>query len=135
MFSAHHISMSVSNADKSLAFYEQLGFEKVYEWQAEDLSLKILHLRLGEIVLEIFNYPSPQEAPRSTQTLATDLKRIGIKHFALKVTDIGAAKEKLQALDFIGDVEINRGNTGIDYFFIKDPDGIFIEIVQDDRNI
>jgi len=29
-------------------------------------------------------------------------------------------------------VEIKHGRTGIDYFFIKDPSGNFIEFVQDD---
>ena len=32
-------------------------------------------------------------------------------------------------------VDITKGRTEIDYFFIKDPDGILVEIVQDDRGL
>jgi glyoxylase I family protein len=33
------------------------------------------------------------------------------------------------------DIEITQGRTGPRYFFITDPDGILVEISQDDREL
>jgi glyoxylase I family protein len=133
MFKFHHIALSVSQLSRSQDFYQALGFEQVYQYQSEDGSLQIAHLKLGEAILELFCYAQAEDAPLSTKLLVTDLPRLGVKHFGLAVADIHQAKEKLQALGLLQEVEISHGRTGIDYFFVQDPDGIFVEVVQDDR--
>jgi len=49
------------------------------------------------------------------------------------VADIQQAKESIEKLALATDVNIVNGRTGIDYFFITDPSGILVEVVQDDR--
>lgn len=135
MFSFHHVSLSVQNLEASIRFYAVFGFEPVFRWQAEDKKLSIIHLKLGEVLLELFCFEGAAEAPQSSKVLATDLPRIGIKHFGVQVADIDAAKAHLCDLGLADGVEVVEGKTGIRYFFIKDPSGILVEVVQDDRRL
>ncbi|MDQ7000954.1 MAG: VOC family protein [Mariprofundus sp.] len=135
MFSFHHVALSVSDLEASVVFYEQLGFSPVFRWRAEDESLAIVHLKQGEALLELFCFSSHVAAPESSKQLATDLPRIGIKHFGVRVADIQQAKERMDSLGLAEGIEIVHGRTGIDYFFLADPDGILVEVVQDNRKL
>lgn len=134
MYSIHHTALSVSNRQHSVAFYEKLGFKQVHVWQAEDGSLSITHLRLGEFILELFCYKNFMPAPESIHITATDLPIIGTKHFGLRVDSIETARADLTAKGIVKeDIAINQGRTGPRYFFIEDPDGILVEIMEDNR--
>ena len=133
MFSFHHVALSVADMDTSVEFYRLLGFTPVFHWQAEDTSLSIVHMQQAEALLELFCFAEQVAAPQSSEQLETDLPRIGIKHFGVCVGDIQQAKQRIEALALAESVQIVQGRTGIEYFFIKDPNGILVEIVQDDR--
>lgn len=133
MFSLHHITISSRDAGASIKFYERLGFKTVLQWSSADRELRIIHMKLGAILLEIFSYANWQEAPTTTKSLDTDLPRVGIKHFGLKVADITKARDRMIDAAIATNPEITEGRTGIKYFFINDPDGNWVEIVQDDR--
>ena len=135
MFSFHHVALSVADLERSTRFYNALGFERVMYWQAEDHSLQIAHLRLDEALLKLFCYAKPNSAPTTCHELATDLPRIGVKHFGLQVADLQQASARLTELGMLGDAQITRGRTGIDYLFIRDPDGMLLEIVEDKRGV
>jgi len=135
MFSFHHVALSVSDLDASVSFYGLLGFKQVFRWQADDASLVIVHLRQGAALLELFCFTHTVAAPASSGQLETDLPRIGIKHFGLRVDDIHAARARMQSLGLADGINIVQGRTEVDYFFIKDPSGILVEIVQDDRDL
>lgn len=52
------------------------------------------------------------------------------------ITDsLEAARNDLASKDVVDDkdMQINQGRTGPRYFFIKDPDGILVEITEDGR--
>ncbi len=103
-------------------------------WQAENGNLAIVQMKLGDMLLELFCYAEPKPAPESTRQLESDLKRIGIKHFGLRTKNIEATRKQLIEFGLCDEgTVINHGLTGIDYLFLKDPDGIFVEIVQDNR--
>lgn len=135
MFTFHHVALSVSDIGRSVAFYEQLGFTQSFRWTAPDSSLSILHLRLGEATLELFCYRNPSPRRGEMETLEGDLQIIGTKHFALKVESISDALQSLIARGVVPEnTTITQGRTGLLYFFIRDPDGIFVEIVEDSRS-
>lgn len=84
MFEIHHIAISVRDAQKSEDFYSYFGFKKVHRWEADDKSLQIIHLKNKQgVILELFCYASPQDAPAYTASTKTDLPIIGVKHFGL----------------------------------------------------
>jgi glyoxylase I family protein len=81
---------------ESVAFYEKLGFRVVVHWKDPDGELEIAHLKLGTNYLEIFWYRDQAPAPETAASLATDLPRIGVKHFALKVDSVYEAKNFIE---------------------------------------
>lgn len=134
MFSPHHVAISVSSLEASIAFYQKLGFAEVMRWQAEDQTLTIVQMKLAGMLLEIFCYAASKTGEMSEQTLESDLKQVGTKHFGLRVADIGEARKDLINSGLIDEcTTVTKGRTGIDYLFLRDPDGLFVEIVQDER--
>jgi len=136
MYSIHHVALSVADRKQSIRFYQKLDFQEVHFWEADDKSLTITHLKLGDsdFILELFCFASPQPAPNSIQATATDLPIIGTKHFGLKVDSIEAARDDLEEKGIVEpDIQITQGRTGPRYFFIEDPDGILVEIAEDKR--
>ncbi len=92
------------------------------------------HLKLGDFILELFCYATFQSAPDSIHATSTDLPIIGTKHFGLKVDSIEAARDDLVIKGIIDkNLQVNQGCPGSRYFFIEDPDGILVEIMEDKR--
>lgn len=130
MFNINHVAISASNNEKSIEFYKKFGFQEFKSWRAEDNSIKIDMLKLSNTVLEIFCYKEYVKMPETAKATATDLPIIGTKHFALGVEDIKQAKEFVIKNEIESDIEIKIGRLGKPYFFIKDPDGILVEIIE-----
>jgi glyoxylase I family protein len=134
MYAIHHVALSVTNREASIAFYKELGFDQVHFWEADNKSLTITHLKLDNFILELFCYLSYQTAPESIHATPTDLPVIGTKHFGLKVDSIEIARDDLAAKGIVKkDIQITQGRTGPRYFFIEDPDGILVEVAEDKR--
>lgn len=130
MFSFNHVTISVKNVEKSIEFYKKFGFEVFKEYH--DDTVDILHLKLGNMVLEIFHYYEHFDLPEHSKDLSVDLKTVGNKHFGLGVKDIMQAKKFVEANKLCdGEIKITYGRLGKPYFFVKDPDGILFEIIEE----
>lgn len=132
MFNVNHVAISVTDIDKSIEFYKKFGFQEFKKWKAEDESIKINMLKLNNTVLEIFCYKEYIELPETAKTTATDLPILGTKHFALGVENIETAKKFVLQNNICQNVDIKTGRLGKQYFFINDPDGILVEIIEND---
>jgi glyoxylase I family protein len=130
MYTFRHVAISVSDPEASIAFYRHLGFEPATQWAADDGSLQIIHLKNGEMILELFWYAQHQPAPDTIHDTATDLPVIGTKHFGLGAESISAARANLEAKGLGTRLSPTKQARTIDssYFFVTDPDGILVEI-------
>lgn len=132
MFNINHVAISVADIKKSREFYKKFGFQEFKSWKAEDDSIKINMLKLNNTVLEIFCYKEYTDLPETAKATVTDLSILGTKHFALGVQNIEKAKEFVLQKSICESVDIKIGRLGKPYFFINDPDGILVEIIEND---
>ncbi len=130
MFSFNHVTISVKNLKESIKFYNFFGFEVKKEFHNADVDIVLL--RNGDAVLELFHYEDNYELPEHSKNLGVDLKTIGNKHFGLGVENIEQAKQKIEKNGiYTEQIDIIQGRLGKPYFFVKDPDGILLEIIEE----
>lgn len=130
-FSFHHVALSVTDLPRSREFYQKLGFASTMHWVSPDSSLQVERLKLGCAMLELFCFPQPVPAPASSKDLSTDLPRLGCKHFALECENLENTILELKENGFQDIPNITTGKTGVRYVFIRDPDGILVEILEE----
>jgi lactoylglutathione lyase len=122
-----HLAVTVKDMDKALDFYTRvLGFKKAFEIpNPKDGKPWIVYLHLaGNQFIELF-YGGTEDNPFA------DEKR-GFNHICLEVDDIFKVCDDIKAKGFKLDVEPNQG---VDYNYqawLKDPDGIRVELMQID---
>ena len=116
--SVHHIAIIVSS-ENSLLFYKKLGFSETFR-KIRNYDTIVLMDGYG-IQLEIFidpRHPSHKDGINEP---------IGLRHFALKVDSLEITINELglESKD-VGQIKLDW--IGIRYCFIKDPDGLTIEL-------
>lgn len=117
----HHIALIASERDRTVAFYEALGFSIVSEHVRPDRGDTILMMERDGIVLEIFvkeNCPARPSYPEA----------YGLRHLALQVEDVEAFAAKLAALGYRPEPIRRDSFTGEKMTFVPDPDGLPIEL-------
>ncbi len=125
LFNINHVNIVVSNMEESINFYKKFGFTEFKKY--EDENIIIVLLKLNDTLLELFYNFSQNAMPNS----ANDLKTVGNKHFGLGVTNIEEAKDfVIKNKLYNGEIKIKQGRLGKPYFFIKDPNGIDVEIIE-----
>lgn len=131
MFHIDHYAISVKDLNASMEFYQALEFGVIKKYQAEDGSLSIVHMKNGDFILELFAYKDCKDIPETSRSLTEDLPIAGSKHFGLYVQDLKEAADYLLEKKLIEkEPEIKTGRLGRSYFFISDPNGILVEIIE-----
>jgi catechol 2,3-dioxygenase-like lactoylglutathione lyase family enzyme len=133
-FRVHHTAISVRDVERSVAFYEYFGFRTVFTWRATDGSLSIVHMQTerGEI-LELLCYADYETG--AAPSVGNDLARVGVKHLALAVDDLQSGYDDIIARELGEVTEIIHGRTLIDLFFVRDPNGMWVEVLNDTRKL
>ncbi len=135
----NHVGLSVSNIDESLEFYrDYLGMEVILELDIQDdrigrvvgipgAKCRIIHLRLGEATLELFEYSEP-----SGKNVAKDGRQCdhGISHIGFEVNDIHKHLKEIQerGCKMLGEPVEFRPGVWVAYF--RGPDGEVVEFRQ-----
>ena len=127
----HHIGISVSNMENSLAWYaEHLGFVKRSETYIAERELRIVYIARDGFEIELFEKvgSSPQ---RSEESDPKNYSFQGYRHFSFLVDDVDAtfADLKARGLDVVVEPGTND-DLGVRFCFIKDPDGVLIEFLR-----
>jgi catechol 2,3-dioxygenase-like lactoylglutathione lyase family enzyme len=83
--------------------------------------------------IELFEYVEPRSEARTTEP-----RDVGVTHFCLVVDDLAELYERLRASGaasfFSGPIEVDTGaNRGGAALYLRDPDGIIVELFQPPR--
>ena len=122
----HHVAILCSERERSIRFYETLGF-RVYETHIRpERNDEIIFMKQAceesmDVILELFIAEShPQRV--------TSPEAYGLRHLALRVVDAQAVRRSLLLSGY--EPEPIRTDTfnGRKLFFVKDPDGLPIEL-------
>lgn len=126
---AWHVGLSVADLSISVPWYEAvLGFREVRRSRAEPLKAQICFLDRDGFELELFQYDRPKPLPPERRHPDTDLQTIGTKHLAFRVDDLAAFLHRLHRLGV--EPAHQTAMAGKQVCFIRDPDGILIELIQ-----
>lgn len=99
------------------------GYGKIAETDPEKIVIMYIEVAPGQFI-ELFPKSEGQgPAPIPNQTL-------GYSHYSLLVDDIEAAKKELEARGVEIDTPISKGPSETYKFWIHDPDGNKIEVMQ-----
>lgn len=117
---ADHVAISVRDMERAIAFYRDvIGMEKVFDREfdtpmakligVEHTEVRIVHMRLGESVVELFDYKHPKGREPRPDHQQSDY---GLTHIGFTVEDFWGTYQRLQdhGVRFLGDpVEIRPG--------------------------
>jgi catechol 2,3-dioxygenase-like lactoylglutathione lyase family enzyme len=137
--SLDHVGLGVSNMEKSLEFYRDfLGMKVVMELAdaddrigrvigAKGAKCKIIHLQLGECVLELFKYTNPKGSNKAKSINQYDH---GLIHIGFEVDDFHNHIKQLEqrGIKLVGEPIEFRPDVWVAYFY--GPDGEVCEIRQ-----
>lgn len=121
----NHIAIICSDYSKSLKFYtEVLGLEIISEEYREQRKSHLTKLAFnGKYLIELFTFPSSPERPSYPEAC-------GLRHLAFQVESIEEALEELD-IKGIAHEPLRNNADGSKCFFMQDPDGLPIEIVEE----
>jgi catechol 2,3-dioxygenase-like lactoylglutathione lyase family enzyme len=137
-----HISVTVSDMDRSLAFYRDLlGLKEVERHRLEgdtistmagkpEVVMQVVRLTAPDtpgVLLDLQQYLTPRGAVSNAQ-----LGDVAHAHFCFGVPDLDEAYRELRSegVDFVSEpVQFDLGWGVLDVVFMKDPDGFIIELV------
>ena len=139
----HHVGLTVRDIERSVTFYSDLlectvvmRQEKTGGYLAQivgypEASVRMAHLRApsGELIIELFEYVHP-----ATMDVDLEPARVGNAHICFLLPDLDAVHDRLVArgVEFLSapaviDTGVNTGGKGI---YLRDPDGITLELFQ-----
>jgi glyoxylase I family protein len=126
----HHIAIICSNYELSKRFYvEILGFNVIREIFRKERNSYKLDLEVGgQYQIELFSFPNP--APRPSRPEAA-----GLRHLAFEVDNIDEAIFHLNELDVVTEPVRIDETTGKRFTFFTDPDGLPLELYENNNLI
>lgn len=113
-----HIALYVRDIDKSRAFYKDfLGFAEPYSLSRDDGSLRLTWMKINDQqTIELF----PEKEAKSDR----------LYHIAVETDDATAMRDYLAARGVKVPEKVGTGKIGNANYFVQDPDGHNVEIVQ-----
>jgi lactoylglutathione lyase len=121
-----HIGIRVHDLERSVRFYELLGFTKTAGPFGPE-PVAILEHPSG---LEVNLVLNAQQASEPNILMDVPERHPGITHFALLCPDIGAAQQRLEAAGIALSGGPVRFGPGAQAIFVRDPDRNVIELHQ-----
>ncbi len=148
ILSVWHTSWTVSDIDRSIAFYtEQLGFELIAVKERTGTFIEqVVGMPDANLRIAVLKIPNAQEIPSGHQleliqyveprgaTLDLRTNNVGAAHLALETDDIHETYDRLSrnGVAFVSTPVLveSDGNVGGYACYLRDPDGFTVELVQ-----
>jgi glyoxylase I family protein len=141
----HHVGLTVSDLDRSLAFWrDAVGMDVVLEPQERQggyfeaiVCEPGVHVRMAQLAfpgtatprVELFQYLAPPAGVHRSRPAD-----VGFAHVCLTCADLDALLGRLREAGgepFSGVVEVDHGaNRGARCLYLRDPDGHVVELIQ-----
>jgi lactoylglutathione lyase len=121
--SVNHIGIRIADKERSIAFYQQLGFQFSQDAGFEQ-GHPIVMRHPSAVVLNLLGPASQRDA--GNILMDVDEKHTGITHFALTVENLGEARAFVEANDIA--ITGSFSFKGMSAIFIRDPDRNVIEL-------
>ena len=129
-FKPHHVAFTVRNTKESTEWYiDKLGFQVIHEYNKH--GMEITQLKLDSVRIELFCYGNETKMlPDYRKDLMDDLHVMGTKHLCIEVDNLDESVKELKSKGVEFPREIDTAGFGGRYIFIKDCNGILIELYQ-----
>jgi catechol 2,3-dioxygenase-like lactoylglutathione lyase family enzyme len=124
---AEHAGISVKDMERAIAFYRDvIGAEVALDREfgdelgriigVEGTRARIVHMRLGDTMIELFDYQHPQGRERDPEFGPAGY---GLTHIGLTVSDFWGTYQRLldQGVRFLGEALEIRPNVYVAYFY------------------
>jgi lactoylglutathione lyase len=113
-----HVAVNVADAEESIAFYEQFGFEEEWSFSADGTTHRYIAADNG-IEIQLSETPGETEFEIGS----------GWDHLALGVDDVDATVERVDHHGLVKEPG-PQPEAGSYTAFLKDPDGRVLELVE-----
>ncbi len=117
-----HVGIPSSDVDRTIEFYESLGFEVVLMTSNKPNDDKVAFLKMGNLVIESYGNHDTVKRVGAIDHIAIDVKNIEKLYEEIKAAGYRFAEPGLQSLPF--------WDNGIKYFIILGPDDEKLEFCE-----
>lgn len=121
LLSYHHLSLSVTNLEKSVEWYQQvLGLEITAQVEGAGFRRTRMRAPGGAVTLTLTCHDERSGDP-------FDERRTGMDHVSIHVDDLAAWKARLEQYD-VEHSDVKRLSSDASMVTLRDPDNIQLEI-------
>ena len=117
-----HVGIPTNNIGETIAFYEKLGFEKVFETVNEAANEKVAFLKHGTLVMETYENRAAVLKAGAIDHVALDVKDIEEVYQYINEQGLNTTKDTIHFLPF--------WENGVRFFTIEGPNKEKIEFSQ-----
>ncbi len=122
----HHIAISAKDSEKTAKFYKEIfEFKEINRFTKPGWDGSAIILKLSDLELEIFQFQNPTDRKDDL----SNLKVIGLKHIGIQVESVNEKYKELRDKGIDIDEPV-KGTTCAWFCFLRDPDGIPIELYE-----
>ena len=139
-----HISITCRELDATISFYEAIGLKTIKQlgtvedagiakaFQLQSARLRVAYLATtdapGALFIDLVQWLDPIAQGEAYPTLGN----IGLNRFALRVSDLDTtvADARSKGVTFMTDAPVAVGDEGMRFIVARDPDGVFVQLVE-----